>query len=408
MPRILTIEDDALMRKLIVHALERSGYEVVTASDGLEGLARAAAVQPDLIITDVMMPKLDGYQVVERLRRNPAFAHTPILVLTAQAQLEEKLKAFEAGADDHMPKPFEASELVARVGVLLRRSEATRATKFQDAATGRARLIVVHSLRGGSGCSSLAVNLALALNNLWAQPTLLVDQVFTAGQASLMLDMPLRRTWADVAHFPADDLDIVALQTIIGRHASELYLIAAPTYPTEAEEPSGELIQAAFDLLLPRFDYIVVDLPHNLNDATLQALDAADVILLLLAPELASVRAALVTLDTYSKLGYDSNKIKLALNWTFGRNHGIERDNIEQALQTPVSLEVPFAPDRFVGAINKGQPFMAGGKDDTLTALFEGFAFWLSKPSQRELPPATPTAAWKRVQKRRAAARHKK
>ncbi len=408
MPRILTIEDEELIRKLIVHALETSGYEVVTASDGLEGLARAAAVQPDLIITDVMMPKLDGYQVVERLRRNPAFAHTPILMLTAQAQLEEKLKAFEAGADDHMPKPFEASELVARVGTLLQRREAARATVFQDAVTERGQLIAVHSLRGGSGCSSLAVNLALALNKLWAHPTQLVDLVFTAGQASLMLDMPLRRTWADVAHFSSDDLDIVGLQTIIGRHASKLHLIAAPTYPTEAEEPSGALIQTAFDLLLPRFDYIVVDLPHNFNGGTLQVLDEADVILLLLAPELASVRAAIVTLDTYSKLGYDSNKIKLVLNWTFERNHGVERDNIEQALQTPVSLVVPFAPDRFVGAINQGQPFLAGPKDDALTALFEGFAFWLSKQSQRDLQPATPTAAWKRVQKRRTAALRKK
>ncbi len=121
--RVLIIDDEPINHKLVARALESLNHELHFSANGMEGVAKARHVEPDIIITDVMMPDINGYEVTRILRREPRFAATPILVLTAQAGLQDKLKSFEAGADDHLTKPFEAAELLMRVTALLRRVE---------------------------------------------------------------------------------------------------------------------------------------------------------------------------------------------------------------------------------------------------------------------------------------------
>ena len=120
--RILIIDDEPMFHTLAIRALADLDFEISTAENGIDGLSAARSIQPDLIISDVMMPDITGYDVVSSLRREPEFAHTPILMLTAQSGLQDKLKSFEAGADDHLTKPFDPAELAARVKVLLRRA----------------------------------------------------------------------------------------------------------------------------------------------------------------------------------------------------------------------------------------------------------------------------------------------
>jgi DNA-binding response OmpR family regulator len=122
MTHVLIIDDESIFHSLVTRALEGLNLTFSSAENGLTGLALARSLKPDLIISDVMMPDILGYEVVRSLRREPEFAQTPILMLTAQSGLQDKLKAFEAGADDHLTKPFEPAELAARVSVLLRRA----------------------------------------------------------------------------------------------------------------------------------------------------------------------------------------------------------------------------------------------------------------------------------------------
>jgi pilus assembly protein CpaE len=404
MPRILAIDDSPIIHKIIVAALTPLGYQVVTAPDGEQGLAMVRTAHPDLVITDVMMPGIDGYEVTRRLRRDPNFAYLPILVLTSQSSLDEKIKAFEAGADDYVVKPFEPGELAARLAGLLRRGKIAQSAVSLGLSTDEpARLIVVHSLRGGVGCSSLATNLALAFAGLWDCKTMLLDLVTTSGQAALMLNMPLRRTWSDIAQIEPSKLDWTALQTIIGQHTSGLDLIAAPTSPTESESITAEHIHAIFELTQPRYDYIVVDASHDFSEVTLRALDAADIILVLLAPDLASIRSASAAIETYHKLNYAPEKFHVALNWIFQRQ-GFPRKDIEDALRLPIELVIPFAPERFVGAINLGSPLLYSHPEDPVAALIEDHAYRLSKERHQTIPPAAPKPGWLRVKKRLAAA----
>src|SRR6266446_6254748 len=121
MERILIIEDELPMRTALQDVLAAEGYRVLTAADGEVGLQRALQKKPDLILLDIMMPKLDGYAVCAELRRlsNPV----PILMLTAKGQVEDRVTGLDAGADDYLVKPFSTEELLARVRALLRRAQ---------------------------------------------------------------------------------------------------------------------------------------------------------------------------------------------------------------------------------------------------------------------------------------------
>ena len=120
MERVLIIEDERPMLTALHDVLVTEGYRVLTAADGESGLDRAMKEKPDLILLDIMMPKLDGYAICAQLRRlsNPV----PILMLTAKGQVEDRVLGLDAGADDYLVKPFSTEELLARVRALLRRS----------------------------------------------------------------------------------------------------------------------------------------------------------------------------------------------------------------------------------------------------------------------------------------------
>ena len=126
MERILIIEDERPMRTALVDCLTAEGYRVIPAGDGEEGLRRALAEKPDLILLDVMMPRLDGFALCAELRK---IGHAePILLLTAKGQVEDRVHGLDAGADDYLVKPFSTEELLARIRALLRRAARSEKT----------------------------------------------------------------------------------------------------------------------------------------------------------------------------------------------------------------------------------------------------------------------------------------
>lgn len=400
MPRVLVVDDDPGMLKLVERALSARGYQVVTANDGSQGLNRIKAEEPDIVVLDKMMPGIDGFEVARRIRREPGFSHIPILILTGASQLGDKLEAFNAGADDFLTKPFEVDELAARLAALLRRADVFKGARDQaEEPADKAKMIAVHSLRGGVGCTSLAVNLAYSLTSLWQSPTLLVDLVLASGQIALMLNKSIRRSWTDLSVFKEGSYDFDALESVMNKHDSGLHFIAAPKDPIDAEEVGVDTLKKALKLLRPRYHYIVADLPHDFSDIALDSLESSDTILLLLAPEIVSVRAASVTLGTYKELGFPKEKVMLILNRSLSHS-SLTGKQIEEALHHPISVVLPYAPKRFINAMNSGVPIMQSDPEDPVSVLIEDLSFRLSKESHQLIPPPSPSAAWHRINNR--------
>ena len=135
--RILIVEDEPAMVAGLRDNFEYEGYEVISAADGVEGLERALAEEPDLIVLDVMMPRMSGLDVCKQLKtKKPSL---PIIMLTARGQEVDKVVGLELGADDYVTKPFSIRELMARVKAVLRRAspQPPRRRKYIDSATSR-------------------------------------------------------------------------------------------------------------------------------------------------------------------------------------------------------------------------------------------------------------------------------
>ncbi len=122
MPRILLVEDNEMNRDMLSRRLERKGYTVVCAVDGQQGLERARAERPDLILMDLSLPVLDGWEATRRLKADPDLRRIPVIALTAHAMASDEQQAREAGCDDYDTKPVELPRLLAKIEALLRRA----------------------------------------------------------------------------------------------------------------------------------------------------------------------------------------------------------------------------------------------------------------------------------------------
>ncbi|HXJ68071.1 MAG TPA: response regulator transcription factor [Verrucomicrobiae bacterium] len=122
---VMVIEDEKEIRDLVRYNLEKAGYRVAAAADGEEGLKQLFASRPDVLVLDLMLPGINGLEIVREVRGEPLTHDLPVLILTARSAEMDKLLGFEQGADDYLTKPFSPRELVARVGALLRRTKPT-------------------------------------------------------------------------------------------------------------------------------------------------------------------------------------------------------------------------------------------------------------------------------------------
>src|SRR6185436_6579563 len=180
--KILIVDDDIDSLKLIGLMLQRQGYEVAAANAGNQALSKALSERPDLIILDVMMPDMNGYEVCKRLRANPDTKGIPIIMFTAKTLIDDKVQGFEAGADDYLTKPTHPSELASRVKAVLARSQAQR-----KSASDQGMTVGFIGAKGGVGTTTIAANVAAVLGQ--KEPTILCDMRLGQGSMGLALNV---------------------------------------------------------------------------------------------------------------------------------------------------------------------------------------------------------------------------
>ena len=400
--RILLIDDEQYYFKLLDKPLRSAGYELEYAKTAKEALTSVASKGTDIVIVDLVLPDMSGLDILERLRRDQRYGHIPVVVITSDNKLEDKLKAFEQGADDYLVKPFQPEELVARLRILASRGKALKIVQQMESQSENISTIVaVHSLRGGVGCTSLAVNLAIAYYQLWQRKTLLVDAVLTAGQVAMMLDVAPRITWEQYLGLAPNAITGEDIDQLASSHKSGIYYVASSKTPLAADAFTDEFWRVIFAEFKKRNEFIVVDLAHDFSDMTIQLLNQADWVLLVLAPEVASLRAAASALEIYDRLGFTSEKVKVVLNQTTN-NSGIKQAKLEKALERQFDFIIPYDSAEVMRALNFGVPFILENPDLPVSVQMENTAYILSNDFFKNLPPAVPTQTWKRVTARLA------
>lgn len=357
--KILVVDDDPNALRLMSLTLETEGFEVITAANGPDALARAAEEAPDLIILDIMMPTMDGYEVCRRLRADPLTSHIPIVMLTARTQVVDKVAGFEAGADDYITKPAEPAEVVARTRAILRRT---------GRATAKGKLIVFFSPKGGVGTTSICVNTAASLVDLDAGAVIVVDLVLPMGSVGTMVGLRPRDTIAGLANGEEEEFRIRRVEDyLFTKEDLGFHVLLAPFDPLEAQRVSPVHIEPLFKKLLLMADYVLVDVGRSLSKITLPIITKADQIVIVLASDQATLDLAKRSLEFFALFEIPPERLVGVLNRAVGVQ-GLSKEETEDYLGMPILLTVPHECDRFTVAINQGVPLVE--KEPNCAAAF--------------------------------------
>ncbi|MCX6064567.1 MAG: response regulator [Chloroflexi bacterium] len=405
--RVLMIDDEPVFYKMASSLLKKKGYELEYAKNGKDGLAAISAFKPEIIIVDMRLPDLSGFDILQSLRSDPLYHHIPVIFLTSVNTLEDKLKAFELGADDYLIKPFEPEELAARLDILARRAKALQITsELESSLKTYPTVVTLHSLRGGSGVSNLAVNLAISFYQIWEKPTLLLDTAFFAGQIAMLLNKTPGNTLGKFADFQLAELDDKMIDDLINKHESGVHFIAAPRFPVATDVFTIDFWNLIFEKLNQNYSFIVIDTSHDFSDTVISTLMVASTILLVMAPEMGSLRVAVSALKIYDQLSIPAENVKLVLNRTFP-NPGIDKAQLEKAIGRSFDYEIPYEPVEVLRSINLGKPFVVDHPELPISKKVEDMSYGLSADVLKYIPPPVPSKAWKRVTSRLPAAAKK-
>jgi pilus assembly protein CpaE len=377
--KVLVVDDDLNIQRVLVFTLKQEGFEVIVASDGQSGVEMAQSTQPDLILMDAAMPKLDGYAATQQIRAGEADGRrVPIIMLTAEADVGERVKGLRAGADDDIVKPFAPAELMARI-----KAQLARGGGFTSSARGTepetlGQVAVLYGAKGGVGTTTIAINAAIALNREFRRRTALVDANLQFGDLRVFLDLGLD-TASIVNAVSEPDLDQELLRNLIVRHHSGIDLLLAPPSPEaadivmERQRTDPATLTNLLGLFRRMYDYTLVDMVKTIDDFNLQLFDEADVIFVIMTADLSCLKNVRSVLETMDHLGYERSKVQLVLNRSNAYT-GINVNNAESALDRKIDYQVINEYRGAISALNSGEPFMSSRPDGPLARSVSDFA----------------------------------
>lgn len=395
--RVLVVDDIAETRENVRKLLQfEADIEVVgTARSGKEAVQLAEELKPDVILMDINMPDMDGITATGLIRQRNSVAQ--IVFLSVQGDPNYMRRAMQAGAHDFLTKPPMADELIAavrRAGEMaqLERSRtahvvASVAATAQPTATGglvNGRVIMVYSPKGGTGVTTLATNLAITLHNDETR-AVLVDGNLQFGDVSVFLNEQGKNTILDLAP-RVDELDSDIVDGVLLKHAaSGIRVLAAPAKPEHADHVSAEQFGKLIKYLRQAYAYVVIDTAHMLNEVTLTALDASDVIVLICTQDIPAIKNIRLFLDLLNTIGVQRDRLCLVMN-KYDKRISITPEKVGENLKQPVAGVIPLEEAVVIPSVNRGIPFMIDNKTKTVAravfALAESIRTQLSKANE--------------------------
>jgi DNA-binding response OmpR family regulator len=316
--KILIVDDDFDTLHMVGKMLERHGFIIAAANNGEKAIQLAQNENPDLIILDVMMPGMDGYEVTRQLRAIEATAFIPIILFTAKAQVDDKLEGFEAGADDYLTKPTHPAELIARVKSILSRPKTgmLNVAGVEEAAPEIEDLNVlgVIGTKGGLGTTTVAINTAIALHQKSKDYVTLVEMRPGIGAISLQLGYRNSTAQNDLLEGGIPDITPAAVGEALVTHGSGIQIMLSSFKPIDASLQNN-LEQA--DAIIGQAKRIapntIIDLGVGLNPIAQRVLDHCDSIIVVVEPVPSTIVQTKTLLQNLNELGFDDNRVFVVL-----------------------------------------------------------------------------------------------
>ena len=357
--KILIVDDDTDSLKLIGLMLQRHGYEVLAASNGSQALAKAQKEIPNLIILDVMMPDMNGLEVSRRLRSNPVTEKIPIIMFTAKTLIDDKVKGFEAGADDYLTKPTHPAELASRVKAVLARSAARRAAAAgaTEGGSQNGRTIGVIGAKGGVGTTSIALNLAAAMLQRGEQPVL-ADFRPGLGSIGLMIGHPQSQGMAQLLTRPSGQITQSAIENELIHHASGLRALLSSYNPAEAQlrfstDTASSIVSAVRGVGEPA----IFDLGCGYNTIAARVQNDMDQLIVVVEPNPATLAMARELANSLESAD-DPSRINVVVVNRSQSSLQTPWHEVENTLGREIRAIISAAPELAFQAIQSAQPMV--------------------------------------------------
>lgn len=336
--KILIADDEKQDRKELGEHLTRRGYQVKAVDDGLEALKSIRDDPPHLLISDVDMPYINGFELVRRLRHDHRTARLPIVMLSTRRAHQDILTAYAEGADEYIPKPVEMAIVEAKIEALLRRTKP--AVEKTERPPGKT--IAFLRAKGGVGATSLAVNVAVALASSGTHRTAILDLNLEFGNAALLMNVRPRLALSDIAQMPADEVDDATFAQLLAAHGSGATVTVGAAVPEHAELVGAALVGQVVDRLRRQADLVLMDMPATFSQTTLAAIDAADLLIVITTPHIGALKSTVDLLAVLAKLRIPAERTVLLLDRV--ASGGASNEEAARVFGRKIELVVPHMP----------------------------------------------------------------
>ena len=338
--RILVIEDDDDARLMYSIMLRSWGYEIIEAPTGAEGVQIAREQKPDLILLDIMMPDIDGYEVCKQLRSDPHFRTVPILFLSALDAPDDRIKGYTIGGDDFINKgKVEYQELGARIKAALSRLQRLRSETRDQQQPGTSLGLL--SLRGGVGVSTLALNLARHAAAWVDSPTILLDLAFPIGSIGLWSGFEGSRHIAELLSRSAADINLPLVQSFSLQNVHGFWFIPGPSGIADLSGIRTEAVERLLSVLSKEGYLVIMDLGRGTLPLSWQIQTHCDWVGVVTSAETTSRTLANLTLNTLSR-DRETQRASLLI---FNDLTNAKPVDISFGLSRRPDVFVPYAPD---------------------------------------------------------------
>jgi pilus assembly protein CpaE len=365
--KILIIDDDIDTLKLVGIMLERKGFEILASTTGQKGLKLAQDELPDLVLLDVMIPDLNGYDIARSIRSTPDTEAIPIIMFTARSQVDDKVEGLEAGADAYITKPARPRELFAQVNSILKRAPHRTAASLGQAIKG-GKLIGVISAKGGIGISTLATNLAIEIHTQSGKSTILSD--FRPGQGTISMDLDVQNTNGLIKLLELDpEADFAdLLDDVILDHKSGIRTLLSSHHPTDSKyiNQVDHFHQIATSLTT-KADYTIIDLGPSLTPLVNKILPECDKILICMEPSPGNITQTRILIQDLINQGIGEGKFVIVLINRQRTGVQLSWEQTENQLERKIDQIFTPVPELAYQAAATKTP-MIQRADDTMTA----------------------------------------
>ena len=372
--KILIVDDDFDTLHMVGKMLERHGFDIAAANNGEKALKLAEEENPDLIILDVMMPGMDGYEVTRQLRSVESTAFIPIILFTAKAQVDDKLEGFEAGADDYLTKPTHPAELIARVKSILTRPKTGALTLDEEPTTpgiSNINVIGVMATKGGLGVSTVSLNLAVAIHQRTKDYVALLEARPGQGDVGLQLGYRISNAQNELLQANIPEITVQRVEESLVTHGSGIQLLMSSYSPKDAGLAQNldqmEIILKNLRRISP---YIVVDLGSGLTPLTNRLLPLCNQIVVLVEPVPTTIMQTKSMLVDLKELGIPDEKVFPVLNNRLRLEITVANSQVQSDLGRDISAIIMPAPELAYQAMLKHEPMITHQPDSIPSRQF--------------------------------------